>query len=208
MRQAGVALGALEYRPGGIERSYDLEMMMLGADGGDGVSAFLRSIGSDRTHPLLDGWLEKLEAYRTDVAGFADYYAALDQFRASMHASMKEFDAILSPVSSSAALLHGTSMEEETFKGFSYTMTHNLTGWPAGVARCGSTSSGLPIGVQIAAAPWREDIVLAVARRLEEIFGGWQCPEAYPLHDCRGSTHQRNPDSYGGDSAAPPGLLE
>jgi amidase len=40
--------------------------------------------------------------------------------------------------------------------------------------RCGTSSTGLPIGVQIAAAPWREDIVLGVARRLEEIFGGWR----------------------------------
>ncbi len=73
-----------------------------------------------------------------------------------------------------AAIPHGTSIEEKNFKGFSYTMTHNLTGWPAAVVRCGTSSAGLPIGVQIAAAPWREDIVLGVARRLEEIFGGWQ----------------------------------
>ena len=33
-----VALGhAIEKRPPGIERSYELEMMMLGADGGDGA---------------------------------------------------------------------------------------------------------------------------------------------------------------------------
>jgi amidase len=53
-------------------------------------------------------------------------------------------------------------------------MTHNLTGWPAAVVRCGETSEGLPIGVQIAAAPWREDIALAIALRLEQEFGGWQ----------------------------------
>jgi len=180
VRHAGVALGGIERRPRGIERNYELEMMMLGADGGDGVREFLRSIGSVRTHPLLDGWLSKLEEYRTDVAGFAAYYAALDQFRASMHTFLNEFDAIVSPVSSSAALVHGTSVEEENFKGFSYTMTHNLTGWPAAVVRCGSTARGLPIGVQIAAAPWREDIVLAVAGRLEEIFGGWQAPSLIP----------------------------
>jgi amidase len=178
VRHAGVALGAIEKRPRGIERSYQLEMMMLGADGGDGVRDFLRSIGSVQTHPLLEGWLAKLEEYRTNVAGFAAYYAELDQFRAAMHACLNEFDAFLSPVSSSAALAHGSSIEEENFKGFSYTMPHNLTGWPAAAVRCGSTSTGLPIGVQIAAAPWREDIVLAVARRLEEIFGGWQ--EANP----------------------------
>jgi amidase len=172
--EAGRALGAVESRPPGIERSYELEMMFLGADGGDGIREFLSSIGSDRTHPLLDGWLAKLEEFRTDVKGLASYFAIIDHFRASMHANLAINDVILSPVSTSAAVLHGTSIEEKIFKGFSYTMTHNLTGWPAAVVRCGTSSTGLPIGVQIAAAPWREDIVLGVARRLEEIFGGWR----------------------------------
>jgi amidase len=171
---AAAALGAVESRPPGIGRSYDLEMQFLGADGGDGVRGFLESIGSDRTHPLLNGWLEKLEAFRTDVSGFAAYWAAIDDFRQGMHSYLNSFDAVLSPVAAHSALLHGTSVEEANFRGFSYTMAHNVTGWPAAVVRCGSTSSGLPIGVQIAAAPWREDIVLGIARRLEEIFGGWQ----------------------------------
>jgi amidase len=174
--QAGRALGAVERRPPGIESSYELEMMLLGADGGDGVREFLKSIGSDRTHPLLDAWLDKLEEFRTAVSGLAAYWTLLDQFRAQMHSFLASFDAILSPVAAHAALPHGTSTEPPNFKGFSYTMTHNLTGWPAAVVRCGSTSAGLPIGVQIAAAPWREDIVLGIARRLEEIFGGWQMP--------------------------------
>jgi len=171
---AGKAVGAVHSVPPGVEKSYQLEMMLLGADGGDGVRAFLQSIGSDRTHPLLDGWLDKLEPFRTDVAGLADYWSQLDQFRAALHGYLTQFDAVISPVSSSAAVPHGTSIEEKTFRGFSYTMTHNLTGWPAAVVRCGTTSTGLPIGVQIAGPKWREDIVLAVAQRLEEIFGGWQ----------------------------------
>src|SRR5215471_1433310 len=60
-----------ECRPPGIEQSYDLEMKLIGADGGDGLREFLRSIGSTRTHPLLDGWLIKLEPYRTSFGGFA-----------------------------------------------------------------------------------------------------------------------------------------
>jgi amidase len=172
--EAARALGAVESTPPGIERSYELEMMFLGPDGGDGVREFLTSIGSGRTHPLLDGWLAKLEEYRTDVKGFASYWTLIDQFRASMHSYLTLNDVILSPVSTSAAVPHGTSIEDKNFRGFSYTMTHNLTGWPAAVVRCGTSSDGLPIGVQIAAAPWREDIVLGVARRLEEIFGGWQ----------------------------------
>jgi len=177
VERAAKALGAVAMKPPGVGMSYELEMKLLGADGGDGVREFLNAIGSDRTHPLLDGWLEKLEEYRTDVKGLAAYFASIDHFRAGMHAYLSEIDVVLSPVSTSAALPHGTSIEDANFKGFSYTMTHNLTGWPAAVVRCGETSTGLPVGVQIAAAPWREDIVLGVALRLEVIFGGWQAVE-------------------------------
>jgi len=163
-----------ERRPPGVEESYDHEMRLIGADGGDGLRAFLAYIGSTRTHPLLDGCLQKLEAYRTTLAGFAQYWADLDQFRARMFSFLQEYDAILSPVCARAALPHGTSIEEGTFQGFSYTMTHNLTGWPAAVVRCGQTASGLPIGVQVAAHPWREDVALRVAGRLEDLCGGWQ----------------------------------
>jgi amidase len=55
-------------------------------------------------------------------------------------------------------------------------MAYNVAGWPAAVVRCGVGPSGLPIGVQIVAAPWREDIALAVALRLESEFGGWKAP--------------------------------
>jgi amidase len=53
-------------------------------------------------------------------------------------------------------------------------MAFNVSGWPAAVVRCGESATGLPIAVQVAAAPWREDIVLRVALWLEEAFGGWK----------------------------------
>jgi len=45
-----------------------------------------------------------------------------------------------------------------------------------GVVRGGTSSEGLPIGVQVVARPWREDVALAVAQVLEEALGGWQRP--------------------------------
>ena len=163
-----------ERLPPGIEETYLHEMRLIGPDGGDGLRAYLEAIGSTRTHRLLDGWLAKLEPYRTDLAGFTQYWADLDRFRERMLAFLGDYDAILSPVCAHPALPHGTSIDEGTFQGFSYTMTHNLTGWPAAVVRCGQTASGLPIGVQVAAHPWREDVALRIAGRLEELFGGWQ----------------------------------
>jgi amidase len=161
-------VGSMDERcPDGIEDSYELEMKLIGPDGGDGLREYLKTIGSVNTHPLLDGWIAKLEPYRTDIDGFAGYWAQLDRFRERMFAFFNDYDAIISPVASQPAVLHGTSIEDKVFRGFSYTMTHNLTGWPAAVVRCGTSREGLPIGLQIAAHPWREDVALALARVIE-----------------------------------------
>ena len=173
VQSAAQALGAQYCRPPCIDESYDLEMKLIGPDGGDGLRAYLEQAGSTRTHRLLDGWLNKLEPYRTDVAGFARYWESLFAFRAAMSAFFENYDAILSPVCATPAVPHGTSIEDAVFRGFSYTMTYNVTGWPAAVVRCGQSPEGLPIDLQIAAHPWREDIALAVALRLESLFGGW-----------------------------------
>jgi amidase len=165
-----------EDRPGCLENAYDLEMKLIGADGGDSLWRYLEDLGSASVHPLLRSWLEKLENYRVSLAGFQDYWAEWDRYRSEMFTFLQRYDVVLCPVYTQAALLHGTSSLDENFRGFSHTMAYNLTGWPAAVVRCGETASGLPIGVQIVARPWKEDVALAVASRLEEIFGGWQAP--------------------------------
>ena len=47
---------------------------------------------------------------------------------------------------------------------------------PGVVVRGGTSSEGLPIGVQVVAAPTREDIALAVASRIEMRLGGFRPP--------------------------------
>jgi len=42
--------------------------------------------------------------------------------------------------------------------------------------RGGTSPEGLPIGIQVVARPWREDVALAVAQHLETVLGGWQRP--------------------------------
>ena len=56
-------------------------------------------------------------------------------------------------------------------------MTFNVLGWPAAVVRCRTSAERLPVGVQVAAAPWREDVALAIASKLEKAFGGWMSPQ-------------------------------
>lgn len=48
--------------------------------------------------------------------------------------------------------------------------------WPSVVVRAGTSSEGLPVGVQLVAQPWREDIALAAGRHLELALGPWTKP--------------------------------
>lgn len=57
-----------------------------------------------------------------------------------------------------------------------YTAPYSLTGYPCVVVRAGSSADGLPIGVQLVARPWREEVALALAKRLETAVGGWRPP--------------------------------
>jgi amidase len=165
-----------EARPACLAAAYDLEMKLLGSDGGDSLRQYLAGLGSARLDPLLTGWLDKLQPYRTDLAGLQTYWAELDAYRAEMFAFLRRYDVILCPAYIQPALPHGASIQDENFRGFSHTMAYNVAGWPAAVVRCGKSAEGLPIAVQVAAAPWREDIVLAIAAALEQLFGGWKAP--------------------------------
>ena len=113
------------------------------------------------------------------MANTTDALAAFvrwDLFRNSMLHFMENYDAVLSAVAPFPALLHGTSFDEQNRKGFGYSQMYNLTGWPTATVRVGTSPEGLPLGVQVAARPWREDVALALVAHLEKTFGGWKMP--------------------------------
>ena len=95
-------------------------------------------------------------------------------FRQKILSYLNNYDFILTPVNAYHKMSHGTS--SENILVFSYTMIFNLTGSPAGVIRAGTSKKGLPVGIQIEARPWREDIVLAALNYIEQTIGGWQAP--------------------------------
>jgi amidase len=97
-----------------------------------------------------------------------------DAIRAAFRRWMADVDAIVCPVMPQAAIRHGESTAD--WFGDTYSDVHNLTGLPAVVVRGGSTDDGLPIGVQLLARHWREDLAIAAARVVETASGGWRRP--------------------------------
>ena len=97
-----------------------------------------------------------------------------DAVRASLLRWFAPFDLLVSPVLPSPAVRHGETLAPEY--GDTYSEVHNLTGWPAATVRAGTSPDSLPIGVQLVAHPWREDVALAAARVVEAATGGWRAP--------------------------------
>jgi len=168
-----------ESRPPDAAKAGTVYFDMSRGDGGAGTRAFLKSIGSDPISPLFEKALTNSVA--PAMANTTEALAAFvrwDLFRNSMLRFMENYDAVLSAVAPFPALLHGTSFEEENRRGFGYAQAYNLTGWPTATVRVGTSPEGLPLGVQVAARPWREDVALALVQHLEHTFGGWKMPTA------------------------------
>ena len=164
-----------EVRPPAIEQTYEIYFGLFTADGGAGIESLLRDVGTTRVHPLMQRVLDLQHQGAKSVAELGELIGHWDAFRRAMLSFMANYDALLCPVCSFAGMEHGSTYDR--LSCFSYTMTSNLTGWPAAVVRGGTTQKGLPIGVQVVARPWREDVALAIAQALQDTLGGYQRPK-------------------------------
>jgi amidase len=81
------------------------------------------------------------------------------------------FDLLLSPTLAGPppplGYLSGPERTKRMFDLLQYTAQFNITGQPACSVPLHWTADGLPVGVQLVAAPWREDVLLRVAAQLE-----------------------------------------
>ncbi len=156
-----------EATPPGAETATSFWREIFCADGGAGVRDRLQELGTREMHPLL-AWTQQGEDL--PASAYNRLLTRWNHLRRDCVAFVQPYDAIVCPVTAMPAIRHGEPTP------FYYTYLYNLLGWPAAVVRCATSPEGLPIGVQIVAQPWREDVALAVAAFLEETFGGWREP--------------------------------
>jgi amidase len=172
---ARIGLAVEEARPPGVENVYELELALLGADGASGIDEYLRQQGSSEVHSFLTAFLDHMRPYETSASGLTRRWTQWDEYRGNILRFFRRYDVVLCPVYTQLALRHGESVQETNFQGFSYTMAWNVAGTPAATVRC-DECDGLPVNVQVVAAPWRDLTTLAVCRVIEQEFGGWKAP--------------------------------
>jgi amidase len=167
-------------RPPYLPLTDELVSSLWAVDGGHAIDRLLSQYGTTRRHK----WLKRDPKYqwRGTAAELGELLLQQDQFRSWMLEWMADYDLILCPPCAYPASPHDTCQHPDYWEGYTYLLTYNVTGWPVAVVRCGTTAEGLPIGVQVVAQPWREDVALAAAAHLETVFGGWQPPDLEASH--------------------------
>ena len=165
-----------------VSENYPEALMMVGEiDGknssGDGRSWVRRLLAKSGTTEPSEFIKQRLsQSTELPVSEFTNILEQVDEYRSKMTSYIKDFDVILCPTSARTALLPGQALEPE-YKFVYYTSAYNITGWPAGVVRVGTSNEGMPISIQVVGKPWQEHVVIAVMKFLESTYGGWGSPD-------------------------------
>jgi Asp-tRNA(Asn)/Glu-tRNA(Gln) amidotransferase A subunit family amidase len=130
-------------------------------EGGQFVSWRLRT-AADTPPPTLDeyiaNWMER------------------DRLREELLRWMETTPLIVAPVGATPAYKHDTlkvtvqGSTMGTFRAFSYAQAFNVFDLPVVTVSAGRSKDGLPIGVQIVGRPFAEEIVLAAAEIVEQVY--------------------------------------
>ena len=141
----------------------------------------------ERLSPIFTEFLSIAESVAPlTAAELLDAWAELDMVRAQTLEEMRDVPVLLCPVASVPAWRHGERLWTIDGQTVAYLDAVRHTQWfnalaaPAAVVPVGRSLEGLPIGVQVAARPFEDEVALGVASILDAAFG-YQPPPAARL---------------------------
>ena len=132
----------------------------------------------DRLSPIFNEFLAIAEsAGPLSSTELLNAWAELDLLRAKTLDEIKNYPVLLCPVASVPAFRHGErswtvdGQTVEYLDAWRFTQWFNALACPAAVVPVGSSPEGLPIGVQIAARPFEDEIAIGIAAIVDSAFG-------------------------------------
>lgn len=152
------------------------------------LPSVLRSLGQ----PTLAEIMSRARNHHLSAYGFQSQLENQKQFRTRFFDRMQrdQIDAIICPPFASVAMKHNSG---DIVFAIAYTHTYNILGMPCGVVpvttvqqaeesdrpaakdyvvqdllKAETDSAGLPVGIQVVARHWREDVALAIMRHLSQ----------------------------------------
>jgi Asp-tRNA(Asn)/Glu-tRNA(Gln) amidotransferase A subunit family amidase len=166
-----------EYRPPSLEAARKLWDIFFVQCGAMFYETEIEGRRADLSPVFLDFLADAERRTPLTAASLLHAWAQLDLVRSRLLSEMEEFPILLTPVCSVPAFRHGErewmieGKSVEYLDAMRYTQWFNLLGAPAAVVPVGASTTGLPIGVQIAGRPFLDEAVLTVASAVEAAFG-------------------------------------
>ena len=165
------------FRPKALEQARKLWWTFFVRCGAMFVESLVRDHESDLS-PILQEFLQIAHAEPPLTAEeLLNAWAECDVIRGKLLQQMQEFPVLLCPVCSIPAFRHGErrwkvdGQEVKYLDVMRYTQWFNLLAAPAAVMPVERSPEGLPIGVQVVARPFEDELALAVASAIDREFG-------------------------------------
>ena len=141
-----------------------------------GFANTLRAVPRDRWQECDPGFLALArEGLDVSLAAFGEAMAARSRLIAGLASFHLDHDVLITPTMPTLPPRTDTVYHSADFDRWQhavpYTVPFNLTGQPAASMPVAVSESGLPIGIQVIAARFREDLVLRTARVIESAMG-------------------------------------
>lgn len=182
----GASVSPRSFEP--LKRSLRMWGAALDAAGGTPFGVTLGGGRRIRLLPELAKWMAGRSPHTLPALGLAAlelvpdivpggtqrYVDELGRFRDTLSEELGDDGVMLYPSYSRPAPRHHLPLLRPF--DFVYTAIINVLGFPATQVPLGLDARGLPLGVQVIAAHGNDHLTIAVARELEEAFGGWVPP--------------------------------
>jgi Asp-tRNA(Asn)/Glu-tRNA(Gln) amidotransferase A subunit family amidase len=165
------------FRPAGLEKARQLWWQLFGVAGGMLLGPMLHARESELS-PILkefNGWVAAENPHTAQT--LLDSWIERDLVRMQVFEQMEKFPILLCPVAAIPAFRHGERSWQvegkrvEYLDAWSYCEWFNLLGMPAASVPVSWSREALPIGVQVVARPWEEELVLSISELIEEGCG-------------------------------------
>jgi len=168
-RMAGEVGSIEESAPPAIAEGLEIMQKSRSAGGGSHIARTAQRAGTDKMFHMVQS---RVNGKTLKAGEFTFLLEEEDRIRKQQLGWFRNFDVVICPVHAYGAPFHDAPNPSTA----SYRTIYNLNGWPAGVVRAGTSPEGMPMGIQVIARPWREDVVFAVMGAIEAMTGGWQAP--------------------------------
>jgi amidase len=170
----GLGFAVDAFLPGGIERAPNLWSFFFSELPARAMRERIAGREAEAHWTYTEGLERALE--RPPASGWQvmESLAARDAMRRRLLEQMRKVPILLLPVSSIVAFRHRERrFETETkpiglFQAMMPMTAFNLLGLPALAVPFGITPEGLPVGVQLVARPWEEEVLLELGARLSQ----------------------------------------